>query len=69
MNGSRAFLVLTVMSACCLGAAGCPDAVREGAVMGVGSLTQSAITIPLAFFNVGLEVLQEVLIAIILGGI
>ncbi len=69
MNGSRATFVLTVMSACCLGAAGCPDAVREGAVMGVGSLTQSAITIPLAFFNVGLQVLQEVLIAAILGGV
>lgn len=69
MHASRASLKLAVMSACCLGASGCLDAVREGAVMGAGSLTQSAITIPLAFFNVGLQVLQEALIAAVLAAV
>lgn len=69
MLGSRTSLIMTVLAACCLCVSGCLDAVREGAVMGAGSLTQSAITVPLAFFNVGLQVLQETLIAAVLAAV
>ncbi len=62
-------LIVLALTICSLAGAGCPDAVREGAVMGLGDLTESAITIPLSILAMGLELFQQALIESIVSAL
>lgn len=67
MKTNRIILTSITISLCLFGTTGCVDAVREGAVMGLGSLTESAVTLPFTLLNIGLQILQDALLAAILG--
>ncbi|MCG8406058.1 MAG: hypothetical protein MI923_12750 [Phycisphaerales bacterium] len=67
MKSNRILLLSIMILLSGLGTTGCVDAVREGAVTGLGSLAEGAITAPLSLLNVGLQILQDVLLDAILG--
>ncbi len=69
MKDSKHALIVVATTVCGLAAAGCPDAVREGAVMGLGAVTEGAITFPFSFLAMGLELFQQAVIDAIVSAL
>jgi hypothetical protein len=64
MQDKKCSFVLTLTALCCLGASGCIDVIREGAVTGAGNAVEAAVETALS-----LLALPMYLVAAFLGGL